>query len=85
MRHLVTGTIAVLALSIIGAAAPSPNTYGGDTYARKVLTNNSTMNVVHANEGARNDGEQSGFGLIVTDNRPSQSAAMPEREDPSAE
>ncbi len=87
MRTIITGALAAFALSfaVAGAAIASPNTDGGDAFASKVLTDNSTMNIVRAIEGARNDGEQSSFGFIVSNNLPSQSAAMPEREDPSAE
>ncbi len=87
MRHLVTGTIAALALSvsIIGSASASPNTDGGDAFASKVLVSANSRNLVVGNEGAANDGQQSPLGQLVPNNVVTQAAATSELPSPTAE
>ncbi len=87
MRHIVTSTLAALALSvsIVGAASASPNTDGGNARATKVLVDTSQSNLVVGVEGPRNDGEQSPLGLIVTNNVVHQAAATSELPSPNAE
>lgn len=87
MRNIITGALAAVALSfaVSGIASASSNTDGGEAVGSKVLIDNSSAGVIRGIEGARNDGEESSLGFILSNNLPSQSAAMPEREDPKAE
>ena len=87
MRNIVTSTIAALALSasIVGAAAASPNTDGGEVFPTKVLAPASQSNLVIGNEGAANDGQQSPLGSIVPNNVVTQAAATSELPSPNGE
>lgn len=80
MRHILPRTLAALALSVslVGAAAASPNTDGGDASASKRLASASQGTLVIGIEGAANDGQQSPLGSIVPRNSVTQAAATSE-------